>query len=155
MKGQKNYALQMELRKKISGSKEKASKQRSDYLIKLTIFLDTVKAKLLSIFLDLKLIEVEPSAEKIKNIYLGKENFDLTILQLIDQAIKKYKKELAPGNLKNYNATRAYVEAYCKVKFKTGDIRLKLLNYTFIDGLQTFILITRLSLTIRAQITVA
>jgi hypothetical protein len=64
-------------------------KQKSDYLIKLAIFLDTVKAKLLSIFLDLKLVEVEPSAEKIKNIYLGKENFDLTILQLYRSSNKK------------------------------------------------------------------
>src|SRR5579863_1667367 len=97
-------------------------KQKTDYLIKLAIFLDTVKARLLSIFLDLKMGKVEPSAEKIKNIYLGKENFDLTILQLIDQAIKKYKKELAPGTLKNYGATRIYVEAFCKSKFKSGDI---------------------------------
>jgi hypothetical protein len=92
------------------GSEEGYPKQKTDYLIKLAIFLDT--AKLLSIFLDLKLVEVDPSAEKIKNIYLGKENFDLTILQLIDQAIKKYKKELAPGTLKNYDATRIYVEAF-------------------------------------------
>ena len=93
-------------------------KQTTDYLIKLAIWLDAAKAKLLTIWLDLKMSEADLSAEKIKNIYLGKENIDLTMLQLIDKAIKKYNKELAPGSLKNYGATRAYVEAFCKSKFR-------------------------------------
>jgi hypothetical protein len=51
-----------------------------------------------------------------------------------------YEKELSPGILKNYRATRAYVEAFCKMKYKSGDIKLKPLTYSFISQLKSFIL---------------
>ena len=88
-------------------------KQRSDRLIKLSLLLESIKAKLFEIYLDIKLNKDELSAENIKNIYLGKGTHDYTILELTDQAIKKYEKELAPGSLKNYSATRAYIQAFC------------------------------------------
>jgi integrase/recombinase XerD len=115
-------------------------KQSSDDLIKLTLYLDTIKSKLFSIYLDLKLKGNHVSLDDIKNIYLGKTSQHYTILQLIDNAIAKYKAELAPGSLKNYGATRDYVEAFCKAKYKSGDVLLKFLTYAFIDELKTYIL---------------
>jgi integrase/recombinase XerD len=91
-------------------------------------------------YLDIKLNNDELSAENIKNIYLRKGTHEYTILELTDQAITKYEKELALGSLKNYSATRAYVQAFCKLKYKSGDVRLKFLACVFIDELKTFIL---------------
>ena len=71
---------------------------------------------------------------------MGKTSQHYTILQLIDNAIAKYKAELAPGSLKNYGATRDYVEVFCKAKYKSGDVLLKFLTYAFIDELKTYIL---------------
>lgn len=113
---------------------------KGDHLIKLSLYLDTVKAKLFEIYFDLKLNKGELSAEHIKNTYLGKGANDFTILQLITAAIKKYEKELAKGSIKNYGATKAYVEAFCKMKYRSGDVRLKFLTYAFIDDLKTYIL---------------
>lgn len=48
---------------------------------------------------------------------MGKGSQDYTILQLIDKVIGNYKAELAPGSLRNYNATRDYVGAFCKAKY--------------------------------------
>ena len=45
-------------------------KQRSDHLIKLSLFLESIKAKLFEIYLDIKLNNDELSAENINNIYL-------------------------------------------------------------------------------------
>jgi integrase/recombinase XerD len=115
-------------------------KQSSDDLIKLSLHLDTIKSKLFTIYLDLRLKGEGVSAESVKNIYLGKGSSDYTILQLIDKAIEKYKAELAPGSLKNYSATREYVEAFCKAKYKSGNVLLKFLTYAFIDELKTYIL---------------
>jgi len=47
-------------------------KQTRDDLIKLSLYLDSIKAKLHDIYLDLKLKEADFSAETIKNIYLRK-----------------------------------------------------------------------------------
>lgn len=115
-------------------------KQKSDHLIRLSLYLNTVKAKLFDIYLDLKMHEGELSAENIKNIYLGKGTHDYTILELVDLATRKYETELAKGSLKNYGATRSYVEAYCKTKYKSGNVRLKFITYAFIDELKTYIL---------------
>jgi integrase/recombinase XerD len=116
-------------------------KQKSDDLIKLSLYLDGIKSKLFNIYLDLKLNDEDVTAEGVKNIYLGKGSRNYTILQLIDKAIVKYEKELAKGSLKNYGATKDYVEAFCKMKYKIGDVPLKSLTYAFIDELKTHILI--------------
>ncbi len=115
-------------------------KLKSDDLIKLSLYLDGIKSKLFNIYLDLKLNDEDVTAEGVKNIYLGKGNRNYTVLQLIDKAIEKYKAELAPGSLKNYGATRDYVGAFCKSKYKAGDVLLKFLTYSFIDELKTYIL---------------
>ncbi len=115
-------------------------KQINDHLIKLSLHLDAIKAKLFDIYFDLTRNSAEISAERIKNIYLGKDEPGYTILWLIDIAIKKYQKELAPGSLKNYGATRDYVEGFCRMKYKSGDVSLKFLTYAFIEEFKTYIL---------------
>lgn len=117
-------------------------RQTTDYLVKLSVFLDSVKVKLFEIYLDLKLSNEEISVARIKNIYLGKDENNYTLLGTFDKAIEKFAEELAPGSIKNYYTTRAYVEMFCKIRYKTGDVRLKHLTYPFIDELKSFILST-------------
>ncbi|MCO5240545.1 MAG: site-specific integrase [Chitinophagaceae bacterium] len=47
---------------------------------------------------------------------------------------------MAAGSIKNYYATKTYVSEFCKLKYKSGDIFLKSLNYNFIDELKTYML---------------
>ena len=132
----------------ISGSIQKTEwdigkarpKLETDYLIKLSIYLDTIKAELFNIYLDLKLTGEECTAQRIKTVFLNKDLRQFTFLQLIDKAIEKYQHELAKGSLKNYHATRSYVEKFCKSKYKSGDVSLKFINYSFIDDFKIFIL---------------
>ncbi|MFR1445907.1 hypothetical protein ACLUYJ_20325, partial [Acinetobacter baumannii] len=63
-------------------------KQSSDRLIKLSLYLDSIKARLFEIYLDIRLNQGELSSENIKNTYLGKGIQDYTMLGLIDQAIQ-------------------------------------------------------------------
>lgn len=67
-------------------------------------------------------------------------SYEYTILGVINEAIENYEKELAPGSLKNYRTTKSYIEAFCKKKYKEGDVRLKFLTYSFIDQLKSYIL---------------
>ncbi len=142
IKGQKNKEICVEkgMDKNNWDIRKGKPKQKSDYLIKLGIHFECIRTRLLTIYLNLKLQEVEITVEKVRDIYLGKESENFTLLELIDKAIIKYEKELSPGSMKNYGATRAYVEAFCKQQFKSGDIPLKLLTSPFIDKLKTFIL---------------
>lgn len=115
-------------------------KQTTDELIKLTMYLDMIKTKLSNIYFDLKLSGNGFNSSHIKNIYLGKSGQQISILQLTDLAIEKYKNEFLPGTLKNYKATRYYIETFCKQKYKSGDVHLRLLTYSFIEELKIYIL---------------
>lgn len=97
-------------------------KSTTPELQKLALLLETIKSKLLNIYLDLKLTGNEVSAEIIKNIYLGENEINYTILQLTDIAIEKYKKEIEKGSPKNYHATRSYLADFCKAKYRSGFI---------------------------------
>lgn len=142
VKGQnsKEICIEKGIRPNDWDAKKGRPKQKSEYLIKLGIYLESIKSKLLSIYLNLKLEGVPVTVEKIKNVYLGKDAEGMTLLQLIDKAIDNYKSELSRGTMKNYGATRYYVESFCKQTYSTGDIPLKLLTYSFIDKLKTYIL---------------
>jgi len=121
-------------------------KQNRDDLIQLSLFLDSVRAKLYSIYFEAQMKGYEVSATAIKKTYLGQGEQDKTMLQLMDMAVQKYKSELAAGSLKNYAATRKYIAAFCQAKYATGDVSLKRLTYAFIDELKTFILSTPIRL---------
>ncbi len=144
IKGQnsKEICIEKGIKKKDWDAKKGRPKQQSDYLIKFGIYLESIKFKLLSIYLDLKLQDVAVTVERIKNIYLGKDSSGMTLLQLTDKAIEKYRSELSPGTMKNYGATRFYIEAFCKQQFRSGDIPLKLLTHSFLDKLKTYIINT-------------
>ncbi|MBO9594109.1 MAG: hypothetical protein J7599_14480 [Niabella sp.] len=72
-------------------------KQVRDDLIQLTLFLDSVRGKLYSIYFEAQLKGYEVSADAIKQTYLGRGEQDKTMLQLMDMAIQKYRTGLAPG----------------------------------------------------------
>jgi hypothetical protein len=95
---------------------------------------------MLKIFQELELADGEITAENIKNIYLGKASLNYSLLQLFDKAVEKYTIEIKKGSLKNYHATRSYVQAYCRGKYRGGDVLLRHLTYAFIDELKTYIL---------------
>lgn len=136
----KEMCVVRRIRKEDWNQRQGRPKQTSDVLIKLSLYLDTIKARLLNIYLDASLNGQLVSAEKIKNVYLGNEKSYYSILQLTDLAINKYQKELAKGSLKNYAATRAYLVAFCRSKYKQADILLRSLTYSFIEEFKTYIL---------------
>lgn len=132
----KEICIQSNIKRENWDLKKGRPKQSNDHLLKLSLYIDS----LFEIYLDLKLNKSEISADRIKNIYLNKQRDEFTLLGLVDIAIEKYQVELAPGSLKNYIATRAYIAEFCKQKYELGDVRLKFLTYAFIDELKTYIL---------------
>lgn len=67
----------MEKKKQKEYCRKGRPKQVSDHLIKLSLFLDSIKARLFEIYLDLKLTRDELSVEKIKNIYRNHSVLDI------------------------------------------------------------------------------
>ncbi|MCF6404441.1 site-specific integrase [Chitinophaga filiformis] len=81
-------------------------------------------------------------AEDIKTIYNGKQvvkNKDHTVMALVKLHKLHEGKNLAPGTLKNYVATAAYLQNFIKYKFNQEDVHVSVLDFPFIKELETYI----------------
>lgn len=115
-------------------------KQSNDRLVKFSLLLDSIKAKLQDIYFESALNGQYLSAQQVKNIYLGKEALHYSLLQIFDLAVEQYARELVQGSLKNYSATKKYIQAFCKFKYGIDDVFVKSLTYSFIEEFKNFIL---------------
>ncbi|WP_119079606.1 site-specific integrase [Chitinophaga alhagiae] len=103
------------------------------------IFIDKVRNKLTNIFRELSDVQEAVSSQEVKDAYTGKTKKEYTVLKLIDSYIKKVERRLAPGTMKNFGATRQYMENFIIKTFKSTDIHVRQLNYAFISNWESFI----------------
>lgn len=85
----KEICLKNSFRKEDWDSGKGRPKCISEELVRLSIHLDSVKLKLFSICNSLELTSGLLTAENVKNIYLGKRSNVLTVLQLVNNALKR------------------------------------------------------------------
>lgn len=81
-------------------------------------------------------------AENIKTIYTGKQvvkNKDHTVMALVKLHKTHEGKNLAPGTLKNYGATAAYLENFIRYKYEKEDVHVSMLDFPFMKELETYI----------------
>ncbi|HEY0297953.1 MAG TPA: site-specific integrase [Arachidicoccus sp.] len=80
------------------------------------------------------------TALDVKEYFLGKhhsQNSHRSVLSLV-----KYHKEnskLKPGTMKNYGATRQYLENFIRYKFNREDVPITSVDYAFVMEFETFI----------------
>ena len=79
------------------------------------------------------------SSQAIKARYLGEDEQEKTLLELVDYHNSAMKTVLKPGTLKNYFTTERYIKRFLKAKIKSSDIYLKQLSYGFIIDLEQYL----------------
>jgi len=105
----------------------------------LNLYLEKVKLKIHHFYDDMVLHQKPVSAEILKEKFLGKDRSARTLLQLLKYHHDINHDVLAPGTMKNYVTTEAYLQRFLKFKFKREDIFLAELNYQFITDLEHYI----------------
>lgn len=115
------------------------AKGTSEEILNLNTFLERIRGRLTECYNELQLEKEYITAEAIKNKFLGVEEEEHSLLNLIDYHNTEMNNVLEWGTLKNYYTTRKYIEKFLKQKMKKSDIFLSRLNYKFLMDFQKFL----------------
>jgi site-specific recombinase XerD len=119
--------------------KTKRAKPRTPNASALNAYLDQVYANLLGcqkqLLSEFKLI----TSRAIKARYLGEDESQKTLLELMDYHNTTMKTVLKHGTLKNYYSTERYIKRFLKAKIKSSDVYLKQLSYSFIIDFEQYL----------------
>lgn len=98
----------------------------------LNAYLDQVHARLFECYRELQSENKLITAKLIKSRFVGQDDQNKTLLELIAYHNEKMERVLQPGTLKNYYSTERYIKKFLLEKRKTRDEYLKHLNHNFI-----------------------
>ncbi|WP_188653106.1 site-specific integrase [Yeosuana aromativorans] len=79
------------------------------------------------------------SSQAIKSRYLGEDNTQKTLNELLVYHNTNMVNVLKSGTMKNYYTTERYLHKFLKQKLKTKDVYLKQLNYRFIIDFEQYL----------------
>lgn len=115
------------------------AKGTSEEIRSLNTFLERIRGRLTECYHELQLEKAFITSEAVKNKFLGVEEEEHSMLNLIDYHNTEMKNVLEWGTLKNYYTTKKYIEKFLKQKMKISDIYLSRLNYKFLMDFQKFL----------------
>lgn len=102
-------------------------------------YIDLVRSKLTNCYSELKIQKDHVTAVAIKNLFCGIVKEEHTLLSLIEYHNTHLNSFLEWGTMKNYGTTQKYIELFLKEVYKTSDIPLSRLNYSFVINLEIFL----------------
>ena len=105
----------------------------------LNRYLDYVYGKLLDCHKQLLEEFKIVSSHSIKARYLGEDDHQKTLKELIAYHNTNMDSVLKPGTMKNYYTTERYLNKFLKDKIKADDVYLKQLNYRFITDFEHYL----------------
>ncbi len=105
----------------------------------LNRYLDQEYSRLLDCYKQLLEEDKVVSSQAIKSSYLGEENTQKTLNELLVYHNTNMVNVLKSGTMKNYYTTEKYLHKFLKQKQKAKDIYLKQLNYRFIIDFEQYL----------------
>ena len=117
---------------------------RSSEATQINTLVDATNAAIHKIYRELQERDNYVTAEKIKNVFLGIEQKQQTLLELFDWHNKERKSQIGinfcESSYKKYCNTRRYVANFLMYKYNLSDIPVKELNKQFIVDFETWLL---------------
>lgn len=101
--------------------------------------LDTIKVDLKESFKELAREGRFITAQTVKARYQGTDHSNETLLGLSKYHYDKNKVKLAKGTLKNYKTTEVYLMDFVKKQYKTSDLPLEHIQYSFVVDFELFL----------------
>lgn len=105
----------------------------------LNKFLERMRAKLVDHYQEMVIQGKLPTANAIKNAFLGIDNREHTLCKIVKYHNTQMNEVLAWGTMKNYHTTRKYLERFLKTHCGTSDVYLSEINYKFITDFEFFL----------------
>jgi integrase len=120
-------------------TRSKRTTQRTAEGRALNHYLDQQYAKLLECHTQLTAGHAMITAQSVKAKYLGQEETDRTLMDVVAYHKENMGATLKPGTLKNYDTTEKYLKKFLTQVRKCNDIYLKQLSYSFIVDFEQFL----------------
>ncbi|HEY1039509.1 MAG TPA: site-specific integrase, partial [Bacteroidia bacterium] len=105
----------------------------------LNNYIAEVRTELHNCYRQMQIEKKQITAKAIKQLFLGEDPDQKTLLQVIDYHNKTMHDTLAWGTAKNYFTTQKYISEFLKDKLKTTDVFLSQLNFKFLMDFEMFL----------------
>lgn len=102
-------------------------------------YLDDIHAKLLECHRQLHLEGAFITSQAIKQRYLGKDKLFTTLNDIFQYHRTHEVSRLEQSTVKNYSATEKYLKRFVKKRFRTADVKLLIIDYTFVMEFEGFL----------------
>ena len=124
-------------------SKAAKASGKSKGAMEINALLDTVKASIYKVYYDLLTRENNVSAERVKNIFLGLEVKQQTLLELFKRHNEDMRKMVgiskAKGTLQKYEIALKRLTDFINLRYNSSDISLKDINHMFISDFEIYL----------------
>lgn len=115
------------------------AKGKDSNIARLNSYLEQIRSQLTNHYQDLVSNKQEVTPASIKNKFLGIDESEKTLKELIEYHNTRMDENLKWGTLKNYFTTSRYINVFLKKKLKRDDIYLYELNYKFLTDFEYFL----------------
>lgn len=115
-------------------AKSKAQKYRD-----LNLYLEQVQSRLFDCYQKLMYEGETINPDKIKSLYLGKNNTTYNLEDIIEYHNSTMKHSLHKDTLRHYKSSQNYLRKYLQQKYKTKKFFLSDLDYAFIVGFENYL----------------
>ena len=119
---------------------------RTTEIVEINSLIDCTKAALFNTYHELKELESQVTAEKVKNTFLGIETRHQTLLELFMRHNQDVEKLVGINKSKatyqKYEVTRRHLADFIKKRYNVSDISLKDINNMFINDFEVFLMTT-------------
>ncbi|GAB4510283.1 MAG: site-specific integrase [Allomuricauda sp.] len=106
----------------------------------LNSYLDEVYGEIMDTHKQLLREDKPITSQAIKARYLGQDEEQKTLMELIQYHYESQKGKLRPGTMKNYYGTEKYLKRFLDHTRRLQDIDLKRLNYKFIIDFENYLI---------------
>jgi site-specific recombinase XerD len=132
-------SLKRNISQKLWDKNKSKAKGNSQEARALNNYIQQVRNKLYDSYSELQKEGKLITVTTVKSRYLGTDDQNRTLLQLVSYHNKTMQIVLKPGTLKNYNTTERYLKEFIKKVYKVDDIPLKQLNYGFVIDYEQYL----------------
>ncbi len=137
------FGLKVDIHPDLWDTKAGQALGRSQQSIEINSLLTKTRAALQRTYSELLLGQVDVTAEKVKNHFLGIATQEFTLLSLFDRHNEDARKLIGIGKAKatwqKYERTRHLVAAFLKAKYNLSDISFKELNPMMLTDFEIYL----------------
>ncbi|MDR1983555.1 MAG: site-specific integrase [Prevotellaceae bacterium] len=116
---------------------------RTQEAVKINALVDNTKSAIYKVYRELQERDNYVTAERVKNVFLGAETRQQTLLELFDKHNTERERQIGVNLCQKtygfYCLTRARLADFISLWYKISDIPLKMIDYKFVNDFETYL----------------